>query len=171
MYPICYQQVSGGYLQPEPTMYSRCFHWFPGPSPPVGEGHWKSSSTGSSGQVRDGLFWGLCSQVDCVAVQQPMSGIGRLVYYYQSNCVLVVLSWVWWDIRRISIRKEIINGKEGEEVGSKWTRKLRVKLVSDDKRKWKEHDKIGSEKVQKGQVKSKLYINDKTMTPGSWQFP
>ena len=34
MYPICYRQVSGGYLQPEPTMYSRCFHWFPGPLAP-----------------------------------------------------------------------------------------------------------------------------------------
>ena len=34
MYPICYWQVSGGYLQPEPTMYSRCFHWFPGPLAP-----------------------------------------------------------------------------------------------------------------------------------------
>ena len=34
MYPICYQWVSGGYLQPEPTMYSRCFHWFPGPLTP-----------------------------------------------------------------------------------------------------------------------------------------
>ena len=34
MYPICYQWVSGRYLQPEPTMYSRCFHWFPGPLTP-----------------------------------------------------------------------------------------------------------------------------------------
>ena len=34
IYPICYQQVSGGYLQPEPTMYSRCFCWFPGPLAP-----------------------------------------------------------------------------------------------------------------------------------------
>ena len=34
MYPICYWQVSGGYLQPEPTMYSRCFCWFPGPLAP-----------------------------------------------------------------------------------------------------------------------------------------
>ena len=34
MYPICYRWVSGGYLQPEPTMYSRCFHWFPGPLAP-----------------------------------------------------------------------------------------------------------------------------------------
>ena len=34
MYQICYQQVSGGYLQPEPTMYSRCFCWFPGPLAP-----------------------------------------------------------------------------------------------------------------------------------------
>ena len=34
MYPICYWQVSGGYLQPEPTMYSRCFCWFPGPLTP-----------------------------------------------------------------------------------------------------------------------------------------
>ena len=34
MYPICYQWVSGGYLQPEPTMYSRCFCWFPGPLAP-----------------------------------------------------------------------------------------------------------------------------------------
>ena len=40
MYPICYQQVSGGYLQPEPTMYSRCFHWFPGPLAPSA---WKVS--------------------------------------------------------------------------------------------------------------------------------
>ena len=34
MYPICYRQVSGGYIQPEPAMYSRCFHWFPGPLTP-----------------------------------------------------------------------------------------------------------------------------------------
>ena len=34
MYPICYQWVSGGYIQPEPAMYSRCFHWFPGPLAP-----------------------------------------------------------------------------------------------------------------------------------------
>ena len=34
MYPICYWQVSGGYLQPEPVMYSRCFHWFLGPLAP-----------------------------------------------------------------------------------------------------------------------------------------
>ena len=33
-YPICYRQVSGGYIQPEPAMYSRCFHWFPGPLAP-----------------------------------------------------------------------------------------------------------------------------------------
>ena len=34
MYPICYWRVSGGYIQPEPAMYSRCFHWFPGPLAP-----------------------------------------------------------------------------------------------------------------------------------------
>ena len=34
MYPICYWWVSGGYLQSEPAMYSRCFHWFPGPLAP-----------------------------------------------------------------------------------------------------------------------------------------
>ena len=34
MYPICYRQVSGGYIQPEPAMYSRCFRWFPGPLAP-----------------------------------------------------------------------------------------------------------------------------------------
>ena len=34
MYPICYWWVSGRYLQPEPTMYSRCFCWFPGPLAP-----------------------------------------------------------------------------------------------------------------------------------------
>ena len=34
MYPICYQWVSGRYFQPEPAMYSRCFHWFPGPLAP-----------------------------------------------------------------------------------------------------------------------------------------
>ena len=34
MYPICYRRVSGRYLQPEPTMYSRCFRWFPGPLAP-----------------------------------------------------------------------------------------------------------------------------------------
>ena len=34
MYPICYRWVSGGYFQPEPAMYSRCFHWFPGPLVP-----------------------------------------------------------------------------------------------------------------------------------------
>ena len=34
MYTICYQWVSGGYIQPEPAMYSRCFHWFPGPLAP-----------------------------------------------------------------------------------------------------------------------------------------
>ena len=36
MYPICYWQVSGRYFQPEPAMYSRCFHWFPGPLAPSG---------------------------------------------------------------------------------------------------------------------------------------
>ena len=34
VYPICYQWVSGRYFQPEPAMYSRCFHWFPGPLAP-----------------------------------------------------------------------------------------------------------------------------------------
>ena len=34
MYPICYWQVSGRYFQPEPAMYSRCFHWFLGPLTP-----------------------------------------------------------------------------------------------------------------------------------------
>ena len=34
MYPICYWRVSGRYFQPEPAMYSRCFHWFPGPLTP-----------------------------------------------------------------------------------------------------------------------------------------
>ena len=34
IYPICYWWVSGGYLQPELVMYSRCFHWFPGPLTP-----------------------------------------------------------------------------------------------------------------------------------------
>ena len=34
MYPICYQWVSGRYFQPEPAMYSRCFHRFPGPLAP-----------------------------------------------------------------------------------------------------------------------------------------
>ena len=34
MYPICYWWVSGRYFQPEPAMYSRCFHWFPGPLTP-----------------------------------------------------------------------------------------------------------------------------------------
>ena len=34
MYPICYWQVSGRYFQPEPAMYSRCFHQFPGPLAP-----------------------------------------------------------------------------------------------------------------------------------------
>ena len=34
MYPICYWRVSGRYFQPEPAMYSRCFHWFPGPLAP-----------------------------------------------------------------------------------------------------------------------------------------
>ena len=34
MYPICYWWVSGRYFQPEPAMYSRCFHWFPGPLAP-----------------------------------------------------------------------------------------------------------------------------------------
>ena len=34
MYPICYQQVSGRYFQPEPAMYSKCFHWFLGPLTP-----------------------------------------------------------------------------------------------------------------------------------------
>ena len=34
MYPICYWWVSGGYIQPEPAMYSRCFRWFLGPLAP-----------------------------------------------------------------------------------------------------------------------------------------
>ena len=34
MYPICYRRVSGRYFQPEPAMYLRCFHWFPGPLAP-----------------------------------------------------------------------------------------------------------------------------------------
>ena len=34
MYPICYRRVSSRYFQPEPAMYSRCFHWFPGPLTP-----------------------------------------------------------------------------------------------------------------------------------------
>ena len=36
MYPICYRRVSGGYIQPEPAMYLRCFRWFPGPLAPSG---------------------------------------------------------------------------------------------------------------------------------------
>ena len=38
MYPICYWRVSGGYIQPEPAMYSRCFRWFPGPLTPSDRG-------------------------------------------------------------------------------------------------------------------------------------
>ena len=34
MHPICYRRVSGRYIQPEPAMYSKCFHWFPGPLAP-----------------------------------------------------------------------------------------------------------------------------------------
>ena len=43
MYPICYRWVSGGYLQPEPAMYSRCFHWFPGPLAPS-DSTWTNTS-------------------------------------------------------------------------------------------------------------------------------
>ena len=43
MYPICYQQVSGRYFQPEPAMYSRCFHWFSGPLAPSVEEELQSS--------------------------------------------------------------------------------------------------------------------------------
>ena len=53
-----------------------------------GEGYWGCSSTRSSGQTRDRLFWGPGSQVDCVVVQQPMLGVGSLVYHYQLYCVL-----------------------------------------------------------------------------------
>ena len=45
MYPICYQRVSGGYLQPEPAMYSRCFYWFPGPLAPSDK-RWRKIETG-----------------------------------------------------------------------------------------------------------------------------
>ena len=40
MYPICYRWVSGRYFQPEPAIYSRCFHWFPGPLAPSVNGIW-----------------------------------------------------------------------------------------------------------------------------------
>ena len=48
MYPICYQRVSGRYFQPEPAMYSRCFHWFPGPLAPSVTAFGIPSPTGSS---------------------------------------------------------------------------------------------------------------------------
>ena len=49
IYPICYWQVSGGHIQPEPAMYSRCFRWFPGPLTPsvnliLGDSHAKSTA-------------------------------------------------------------------------------------------------------------------------------
>ena len=40
MYPICYQRISGRYFQPEPAMYARCFHWFPGPLSPSVHYQW-----------------------------------------------------------------------------------------------------------------------------------
>ena len=49
----------------------------------------------------------ISSQVDHVAVQQLMLGIGRPIYHYQSNHVFVVLSWAWWSIRKIDIKKEM----------------------------------------------------------------
>ena len=50
MYPICYWWVSGGYIQPEPAMYSRCFCWFPGPlAPSVGVGNELGRRRGSVG--------------------------------------------------------------------------------------------------------------------------
>ena len=48
IYPICYWWVSGGYLQPEPTMYSRCFHWFPGPLTPSDNQSWHQYTANSS---------------------------------------------------------------------------------------------------------------------------
>ena len=50
MYPICYWWVSGRYFQPEPAMYSRCFHWFPGPLAPS-EKRMDWTSWGGMGEI------------------------------------------------------------------------------------------------------------------------
>ena len=61
MYLICYQQVSGRYFQPEPAMYSRCFHWFPGPLAPseyFGKtGEWFAGDhTGGKGSITQWVY-------------------------------------------------------------------------------------------------------------------
>ena len=71
-----------------------------------GEGSRRGSSTRSGGLVRDGLFWEFGSQIDHLAVRQPMSGIGRPVYYYQLYCVLVVFVVSMMKHKEINIRKE-----------------------------------------------------------------
>ena len=57
----------------------------------AGEGGQRGSSTGLGDRGRNGLFRGFRSQVDHVAVQQPMSGVGRPVPLpIELNCVFVV---------------------------------------------------------------------------------
>ena len=77
MYPICYWWVSGGCIQPEPAMYSRCFCWFPGPlTPSVGRSVAESP----------------CSPGDGVAVATPTSSMPHKGYATTSQTVHVAPS-------------------------------------------------------------------------------
>ena len=76
IYPICYQRVSGRYFQPEPAMYSRCFHWFPGPLTP---------SEISQGKLMGSIR---CTRIPFILVTINQSHLLPLLKSYSSNPLL-----------------------------------------------------------------------------------
>ena len=73
MYPICYWWVSGRYFQPEPAMYSRYFHWFPGPLAPS-----DSTSQKLERQRCSNDSWGGWVLTSCLQLLQPHREVLRL---------------------------------------------------------------------------------------------
>ena len=82
IYPICYQQVSGRYFQPEPAMYSRCFHWFPGPLAPSVSSWGVCGLQGASGMTLPALLFFLGYN-------------GGLWELYRSKCRYSLLYEIW----------------------------------------------------------------------------
>ena len=90
MYPICYQWVSGRYLQPEPTMYSRCFCWFPGPLAP--------SVCGLSSNMSVVFLWAQCQRKQQHILSADVYGCGIITVWAKgcwqlSNWVIVPRLW------------------------------------------------------------------------------
>ena len=96
MYPICYWRVSGRYFQPEPAMYSRCFHWFPGPLAPS----------------VDSLVNGFCRRIDAVGIVSCRAGILDVVL-----CLELLETLSAGIINILGVGNEL--GRRGRSVGSR----------------------------------------------------